>query len=278
MSERETLLRMQDGAVLTVTLNRPEVRNAQSHRLLEELHATLAGAAGDDSVRVIVIAGAGADFSSGHDLGSPEARAEALEQGPVGWEDRYRLCRKLYLDYCLAWRDLPKPLIAQVHGHCIMGGLMLALACDFIVASDDARFAARSVRYGASSEQYLALPWAIGVAQAKQWLYTGDTLDAATALRIGLVNELVPREQLATRTQQIAQRIALQDPFALALAKRACNAVLDAQGQRAHLAAAFEMWAVSALRPSVLDRWDAQRSLPVSEQLRLRDEKFDAKE
>jgi enoyl-CoA hydratase len=221
-----------------------------------------------------VLAGAGADFSSGHDLGSPDARAEAQERGPLGWEERYRLCRKLYLDYCLEWRDLPKPLIAQVHGHCIMGGLMLALACDFIVASDDARFAARSVRYGASSEQYLALPWAISVAQAKQWLYTGDTLDAATALRLGLVNEVTPREQLAARTQQIAQRIAQQDPFALALAKRACNAVLDAQGQRAHLAAAFELWAVSALRPTVLDRWDAQRGLPVAEQLRLRDEKF----
>lgn len=224
-------------------------------------------------MRVIILAGAGDDFSSGHDI-SPEENANADQSSAPTWEERYLLCRRLYLDYTKAWRDLPKPLIARVQGHCIMGGLMLALACDFIICSDDTRFTTRSVRWGASSEQYLALPWVIGVPQAKQALFTGDYLDATTALRLGLVNEVVPRAELESHTQQLAQRIALQDPFALRLAKKACNAVLDVQGQPAHLEWAFETWALSALRPSVLERWTSEQSLPATDRIRKRDEKF----
>ncbi|MEW5718521.1 MAG: enoyl-CoA hydratase [Chloroflexota bacterium] len=274
MNDYKTLLLAQDDFVLTITLNRPHVRNAQNHTMLEELHAALLAAANDDTVRVIILAGAGDDFSSGHDLGSPEEKANADQPAAPTWEERYLLCRRLYLDYTKAWRDLPKPMIAQVQGHCIMGGLMLALACDFIICSDDARFTTRSVRWGASSEQYLALPWVIGVPQAKQALFTGDYLDAATALRLGLVNEVVPRAELDSHTLRLAQRIALQDPFALRLAKKACNAVLDIQGQSMHLEAAFETWALSALRPSVSERWTSDQSLPTAERIRKRDEKF----
>jgi enoyl-CoA hydratase len=274
MTNPKTLLLVLAGPVLTVTLNRPEVRNAQNHTMLEELNAALLAAADDPGVRVIILAGAGDDFSSGHDLSSSDQSMSDDSPGAPAWEERYLLCRRLYLEYTRAWRDLPKPMIAQVQGHCVMGGLMLALACDFIICADDARFATRSVRWGASSEQYLALPWVIGVAQAKQALFTGDYIDAATALRIGLVNEVVARDDLEGRTQQLAQRIALQDPFALRMAKKACNAVLDIQGQRSHLEWAFESWAASALRPSVLERWSSEASLPPAERIRKRDEPF----
>lgn len=274
MTSYQTLLLAQAGFVLTITLNRPVVRNAQNHTMLEELNAALRTAADDPGVRVIILAGAGDDFSSGHDLGSSDENTNADPPGTATWEERYLLCRRLYLDYTYAWRDLPKPMIAQVQGHCIMGGLMLALACDFIIAADNARFATRSVRWGASSEQYLALPWVIGVSQAKQALFTGDYIDASTAVRIGLVNEVVALSDLAQHTQQLAQRIAFQDPFALRLAKRACNAVLDAQGQRSHLEWAFELWAASALRPSVSERWASEASLAPAERIRKRDEPF----
>ncbi len=274
MNSYATLLVSQTDAVLTVTMNRPHVRNAQNHTLLEELNAAFRSAADDATVRVIILAGAGADFSSGHDLGAANENAGAEHVNAPTWEERYSICRRLYLDYTKAWRDLPKPMIAQVQGHCIMGGLMLALACDFIICADDARFATRSVRWGASSEQYLALPWVIGVPQAKQALFTGDYLDAPTALRLGLVNEVVPRAELEAHTQRLAQRIALQDPFALRLAKKVCNAVLDIQGQPAHLDAAFETWALSALRPAVLERWNAEQSLPAADRIRKRDQKF----
>ncbi len=274
MDSYKTLLLAQDGLVLTVTMNRPEVRNAQNHTMLQELNAAFLAAAADPTVRVIVLAGAGDDFSSGHDLGPRDDHPGAEPSGTPTWEERYELCRHLYLDFTKAWRDLPLPMIAQVQGHCIMGGLMLALACDFIICSDDARFASRSVRWGASGEQYLALPWVIGVPQAKQALFTGDYIDAVAALRLGLVNQVFPRAELHANTHQIAQRIALQDPFALRAAKRACNAVLDAQGQRSHLEWAFESWAVSALRPSVVDQWISQESLPASERVKRRDGKF----
>ena len=272
--DHPTLHVLQYDRVVRITLNRPEVRNAQSRVMLEELDAVLQEAAGNDSVRVIIIAGAGDHFCAGHDLGSPEEKADAARRAPASWEERYLLWRELFLDSTLRWRNLPKPTIAQVQGYCIMGGVMLALACDFIICADDARFACRAVRWGASSEQYLALPWAIGVPQAKQYLFTGDDISAEVALRLGLVNEMVPRAELESYTMRLAQRIALQEPFALRMAKEACNAVLDIQGQRSHLHHAFLSWAVSGTRPAVAERMETEEGLPVTEQIRRRDEKY----
>ena len=141
----------------------------------------------------------------------------------------------VYLDTCLRWRDVPKPTIAQVQGYCIMGGLMLALCCDLIVASEDALFADRAVRWGGSHVQYFNMPWDLGPRKAKEYLFTGDYIDARTALDLGLVNRVVPREELATATLELAQRIALQDSFALKLAKASVNETLDIQGQRRSL-------------------------------------------
>jgi enoyl-CoA hydratase len=275
MVSYKTLLLDQDGAVLKIILNRPQVHNAQSRVMLEELESAFAQAVKDESVRVMILAAAGDHFSSGHDMGSPEEIADAEQRKPGSWEERYLLWRKLYLEYPMRWRDLPKPVIAQVHGHCVMGGVILALACDFIICSQDARFACRSVRWGASSEQYLGLPWVIGVPQAKQYYFTGDDIDAQTALRVGLVNEVVPREELDEFTMRLAQRIARQDPFALRLSKQACNNVLDFQGQRKHLMDSFHTFILSVVRPSVEERMQSEESMSIEDRIRRRDEKFE---
>jgi enoyl-CoA hydratase len=219
-----TLQLTQDEAVLTITVNRPEVLNAQSRLMLEEFDQAMDEAAENESVKVVIVAGAGKHFSAGHDIGSPQEK-EDQRQRPYapGMPGEYKRGRDLYLDNTLRWRDFPKPTIAQVQGYCIMGGLMLASACDLILAADDAKFCDRTVRWAGAHVQYASLAWDIGFRKAKEYLFTGDWLTADEALRLGLVNRVVPRAQLETETMQLAQRIALQDPFALRIAKFSMN-------------------------------------------------------
>ena len=138
----ETLKLQRDQSVLTITVDRPEALNAQSRLMLEEFDDAMAAAAEDDTVKVIIVAGAGEHFSAGHDIGTPQEREDWKKRPyPKGISGEYRRARDLYLDCTLRWRDCPKPTIAQVQGYCIMGGLMLASACDLIIAAEDASFA-----------------------------------------------------------------------------------------------------------------------------------------
>jgi enoyl-CoA hydratase len=236
-----TLLTERTGAVLKITTNRPEVLNAQSRVLLEELDHAFAAAVDDDKVRVIILAGAGKHFSAGHDLGSPQEMADQkatpLEKGFKG---EYRRIFERFFENTMRWRDLPKPTIAQVQGYCIMGGMMIASACDLIIASDDALFADRAVKWGGAHVQYFSMPWDLGPRKAKEYLFTGDFITAAQAERAGLVNRVVPRAELESETMALAQRIAERDPFALKLAKASVNETLDAQGWRQAMEGAFK--------------------------------------
>jgi enoyl-CoA hydratase len=135
----------------------------------------------------------------------------------------------------MRWRDVPKPTIAQVQGYCIMGGMMLASACDIIMASEDAVFADRAVRWGGAHVQYLSMPWDLGPRKAKEYLFTGEFVTAAEALKTGMVNHVVKRSALESETLALAQKIAANDLFALRMAKLSVNETLDAMGQRAAL-------------------------------------------
>lgn len=237
----KTLLWEPFDSVLRITTNRPHVLNAQSRVLLMELDEALQRAADDKAIRVVIIAGAGQHFSAGHDLGSPEEQEDA-RQHPWGdsYADEYRRLSTLFLETTQRWRDVPKPTIAQVQGYCIMGGLMLASACDLIVASEDALFADRAVRWGGSHVQYFSMPWDLGPRKTKEYLFTGEFIAAAEAHRLGLVNHVVPRAELAAKTMDLARRIAVNDPFALRMAKRSVNDTLDIQGQRQAIDIAFK--------------------------------------
>jgi enoyl-CoA hydratase len=239
--EWKTLLWERFEGVLRITTNRPHVLNAQSRVLIRELDEALRAADEEADIRVVIIAGAGKHFSAGHDLGSEEEMADQqLHPRGSGFVDEMRYLASLYYETALRWRDMPKPTVAQVQGYCIMGGLMLASACDLIVASDDAQFADRSVRWGGAHVQYFAMPWDLGPRKAKEYLFTGNYLGAREAEQAGLVNRVVPREALERETLALAQRIALNDPFALQMAKRSVNEMLDAQGQRVALDGAFK--------------------------------------
>ena len=142
----------------------------------------------------------------------------------------------------MRWRDLPKVTIAQVQGYCIMGGLMLATVCDLIVASEDAKFCDREVRQGGPHIAYASLPWEIGPRKAKEYPFTGDWVTAAEAQRLGLVNHVVPKKNLDAETMAWAQRIAMQDPYALRLGKMSVNMMMDEMGFRNSLLSSFHVY------------------------------------
>ena len=240
MKKYTTLLTEQTGAVMKIMANRPDVLNAQSRILLEELDDALISAARDDAVRVIVLAGAGKHFSAGHDLGSPQEMEDQRKSPVEGFQGEYRRLSERFFENTMRWRDIAKPTIAQVQGYCIMGGLMIASACDIIVASEDAQFADRAVKWGGAHVQYFSMPWDFGPRKAKELLFTGAFVSAAEAERAGLVNRVVPRQKLEEETMALAQNIAERDPFALKMAKASVNEMQDAQGWRTAMEGAFK--------------------------------------
>src|SRR2546423_10309846 len=194
----QTLLVERRGAVELVTMNRPEVRNAQNSSLILELDEAMRAADDDTEVNVIVLAAAGTDFSAGHDLKAyvGEAPSDEWHEKRKTPEGKFEHERKLYFEKCVAIRDLTKPTIAMVQGHCVAAGLMLAAMCDLIVASDDAVFQNPVLRMTGAGVEVLAEPFGIGFRKAKEFLFTGDESHAQHALALGLVNRWVPRGAL----------------------------------------------------------------------------------
>lgn len=232
--------------VAIISLNRPEQRNAQNAKLLDELDQAFDRAVDDKDVRVIILRANGKHFSSGHDIG-PEASGsepwksmfdDVAENGLLGM---YRWEIKHYLGYSRKWRDLPKPTIAAVQGACIAGGLMLAWPCDLIIAADDARFSDPVVRMAIGGVEYHAHAWELGVRKAKELLFTAGWIDANEAHRLTMVNRVVPRDELDSATLDLANEIAQMHPHGLLAAKRAVNQAQNAQGFLTALEAAFDI-------------------------------------
>ena len=242
MSGYTTLLAERTGPVLKITTNRPEVLNAQSRILLEELDDAFKRAVDDEAVRVIILAGAGKHFSAGHDLGSPQ-EMDDQKKTPLepGFKGEYRRLWERFFENTMRWRDLPKPTIAQVQGYCIMGGMMIASACDLIIASDDAQFVEPTVGMGVNGVEYFAHPWELGPRKAKELLFTSDWLTAEDAKAAGMVNHVVPRAELESFGLAMAERIAQKPLFALKLVKQAVNAAQDAQGRVGAMQTSFAL-------------------------------------
>jgi enoyl-CoA hydratase len=224
------------AAVTRITQNRPSKRNAQNERMLDELDAAFAAAERDETCRVIILAGAGDHFSAGHDIKEGLAkRGDATVEGRFAFED------EKYFRYALRIFDVTKPTIAQVQGACVAGAFMVANMCDLIVASEDAYFADPVLHsFACPAVEVLVHPYVLGVRGAKDMLFTGRRFDAHEAFRMGMVSRLVPRADLEQTTLALAEHIAKAAPFALKLAKRSINRVLDMQGFRAALSAHFD--------------------------------------
>ncbi len=251
MSENQTILYSKPRPhVAHLVLNRPETRNAQDTAFLYALNDAFDRAAQDDDVKVIVLSAVGPHFSSGHDLrekgGHDNMRKhETVETwsgfGKPGAEAQFAREKEIYIGFCERWRNIPKPTIAAVHGKLIAGGLMLMWPCDLIVAADDTAFLDQTVAMGVGGAEFFMHPWEMGVRKAKEFLFTADWIEAKEALRLGMVNHVVPRQELLDFTFAMAERIAAKPMFALKLVKEAVNAAQDAQGRRTAMQVSFAL-------------------------------------
>jgi len=230
------------AAVVQIEMDRPEARNAQDLAMTYALNDAFMRAAHDDSVKVIILSGAGKHFSAGHDLsgdGGKTWRDFATTGTWAGFdapgaEGRWGREQEIYLGMCERWRNIPKPTIAAVQGCCIAGGLMLAWACDLIVASEDARFRDPTLEFGAPGCEFFMHPWELGWRKAKEWLFT-----SSWTLARGMVNRVVPAQRLDAETLEMAQTIARKSSMVLKAAKESVNQMQDVCGRRDGMQATF---------------------------------------
>ena len=218
-----------DGPLAWITFNRPKYKNAQSWRLLDEVDIAMDEADRDPGVQVILWRGAGGNFSSGHDLGTPDQMAdrEARGIGDAGVEF-YDNFKHYNLDLLLKWRNARKPTIAMVEGYCIFAGWMMAACVDIVFAAKDALFLPALL-------EYFSLPYDIGTRKAKELMFESRFLTAEEARKCGFVNRVLPLEDLERETVNYALRVAENSPMNVRLAKIAANKSQDLMGYTASL-------------------------------------------
>jgi enoyl-CoA hydratase/carnithine racemase len=221
----QTILVAHEGSTAHVTLNRPEKRNALSLELMQELIESLRALGADPDLRVIVIDGAGVSFSAGHDLNELVGRELPF------YQRLFEVCTELME----AIHRVPQPVIAKVHGVATAAGCQLVAACDLAVASEDARFATPGVKIGLfCSTPMVPLSRTVGRKRALEMLLTGDPISASTALDWGLVNRVVPNEELDGAVAELAERVARSSPVTVAIGKEAFHAQVELDEQRAY--------------------------------------------
>jgi enoyl-CoA hydratase/carnithine racemase len=217
-AEYRNLLVAADGPVARITLNRPEKRNALSLDLLAELTVALREASARAGTRVIVLGGAGPVFSAGHDLSEMIGRDDGF------YRELFGACT-VTMEMI---HDLPQPVIAKVHGVATAAGCQLVAACDLAVAAEGTRFATPGVKIGLfCSTPMVPVSRAVGRKRAMQMLLTGEPIDAATALDWGLINRVVPAEELDGAVLELVEAIARSSPRTVATGKRAFYAQVD---------------------------------------------------
>jgi enoyl-CoA hydratase/carnithine racemase len=231
-----------DDSVAVITLNRPEKANAQNRPLLIELNDAFEAATDDDDVNVIVLQANGKHFSAGHDLGYGRPQPSNGEPArPFTVDQLYLSEAKYYLGYSMAWRNLPKPTIAAVQGKCVAAGLMLCWPCDMIIAADNAEFSDPTARMGPAGVEYMAHAWEFGPRKAKELLFRSTPISAQEAMELGMVNKVVPLDELRDEAMIWARDIATLDPIMTRLIKRGINGTLDQMGFTASLEHHFDI-------------------------------------
>jgi enoyl-CoA hydratase/carnithine racemase len=228
------------GGWALLTLNRPDKLNALTVPMFAELRRHVEALKHDDTISCVVLRGAGKCFSAGHDLADI---AEGEEAAPPGWHSETLRMMEV----------LPKPVIAAVHGHCYTGALEVAMACDLIVAADNARFGDTHAKFAMAPIWGMSqrLPRRVGAATAKRLMFTADIVDAAEAMRIGLVEYTVPLDDFDREIESLAGRIAANSSFSHAENKRLMD---DSDGLSLAAGLHWETAASPAVGPDMLER------------------------
>lgn len=237
--------------VRRITLNRPDKRNALSNALRSEIFAALEAADTDDRIAVTIIRGAGPSFSAGYDLASDNRRDQPFyTAGNIGNWPRH------VVEGCMRIWDMAKPVIAQVHGHCLAGGSELAAACDLVYVADDAKIGYPAVR-SISPPDNQFYPWLMGMRGAMELMLTGDTMTGAEAAASGFANRAFPAGELDARVLEMAARVAKIPSDLQQINKRAVHRQMEAMGLRQGIRAGTEMQAL-ALYTASTQRWLAE--------------------
>ena len=214
-----------DGTTAIVTLNRPELRNALSLELMQELIACLSEIEKNPGVHAVILAAAGRAYCSGHDL------REMVGRGVEEYRRIFEVCSDLMQKI----QSIPQPVIAEVHGIATAAGCQLVATCDLAIASDQASFATPGVRIGLfCSTPMVAVSRAIGRKRALEMLLTGEPIDASTAANWGLINSVVPASQLREAARKLAAHIAKSSAFTVGIGKRAFYEQIDLDQSKAY--------------------------------------------
>jgi enoyl-CoA hydratase len=225
----DTVLYEAADAVATLTLNRPERRNALTPELVEDFDAALARARDDAEVRVVRLRGAGSAFCAGYDIGWGSASMQEAEAGEP-WDPAadYRTMRRFVDAYMALWRS-PKPVVAQVHGYCVAGGTDFALCSDLIVCAEDCRIGYPPARVWGSPTTAMWM-YRLGLERSKRLLLTGDAIDGRRAVEWGLASEAVPEAELEAAGLRLARRVALLPHNQAAMMKLLVNQAFEQMG------------------------------------------------
>ena len=243
-----------DGTIARIMLNRPEARNAQNRGMLVELDDAFRHAEADDQIRVVILGGNGTMFSSGHDLGSKAAVAErtpgpdqhpsmVVNGGTRAGAERLMLQEwHHFFENTRRWRNLRKITVAEVKGPVMSAGLMLMWACDLIVAAEGTTFAdVVGTRLGMCGMEYFAHPWEFGPRKTKELMLTGDSLSVDDAYVSGMVSKVFPLDELESRTDDFARRIAAVPTMGALMIKESVNQTVDNMGFYNSLNACFTL-------------------------------------
>ena len=229
----ETLTYEVDDRVAKITFNRPERMNAFNLKLCGEIMAAIAEADADPEVRVLLVTGAGGKaFSAGYDI--KETAAGGPKRGEPGWRERLGKDLK----FCYSPWECSKPVIAVIDGFCLAGALEFAQMCDIRYCSDDSKFGVLETRFAAGIVT-MVMPWILGPA-SRELIFTGDTIDAAEAVRVGLVTRAYPKAELQAETLKIAKRMSRVAIECLTWNKRAMNKTSEIMGFKSALDYGFE--------------------------------------
>jgi enoyl-CoA hydratase/carnithine racemase len=247
------------GAVRHIVLNRPEKRNAMNQELLRALSSALREAAADESVHCVVLRGEGRVFSAGVDL------TELAES--AGQTGHLRPFRKVFLDCANICEEMAKPVVCQIHHTCVGGALEVALGCDLRIASDDSKFGLPEVKFGIIPDVggSTRLPAVVGLGRAKELIMTARTIDAAEAERIGLINRVVPSDELEQATGELVDQLLANSHIAVGRAKRVIDAsARPALAQTLEMEISVQEYCVAAQRESIREAELEQQAQPVA--------------
>ena len=225
-----------DDKVSIITLNRPEKLNAISADLLHQLLDAFSRADAEPATSVVLLQAEGRSFCAGYDIGAKAPEAGDWRSDPIKAHKHL----SVQLDFEMVPWNLKKPVIAAVQGHVMGGGCELVMLCDLTIAADNASFGEPEIRFS-SVGPAIVMPAIIGYKKARELLYFGDAIDAATARELGMVNRVVPLAELKAASLRWAKRLSLISPEALYATKRAVNCTADAAGFRTALHAGLDV-------------------------------------